>query len=203
MRVVVEEVVYHPVAELRREHLAHLRVVDDETAARTRRVASLQQLVSEIHQFPLLVHFEARLVRTAPLVASRVMVCLNQIRQKGMVRNRIPGIGGELLDRTNRLPVVAVVVVRVVVARIEVEVPSVVVVRVRDGRPVVAVRTGIVERSPVAVAAAGDSFRPAFFTDGRTWRFGTSAHLHVICRFHEVTSVGPARPPFATGIAAA
>ena len=61
------------------------------------------------------------------------------------------------MNRTNGLPVVAVeVVVRVVAARIEVEVSRDVVVRVRNGRPVVAARTGIAERSPVAAAGAGE-----------------------------------------------
>ena len=64
---------------------------------------------------------------------------------------------GEPLDRTNRLPVVAVAAARAVVARNEEEVPrAIVVARARNGRPVVAERTGIVERSPVAVAGAGE-----------------------------------------------
>ena len=64
---------------------------------------------------------------------------------------------GEPLDRANRKTVVAVVeVVRAAAARKEVEAPRVAVaVRVRDGRPVVAVRTGTVERSTVAEVGAG------------------------------------------------
>ena len=60
------------------------------------------------------------------------------------------------------MPDVAAEVVREEDARIEVEVPRVeVAVRVRDGRPEAAVRNGFVERSPVerspvAVAAAGE-----------------------------------------------
>ena len=62
---------------------------------------------------------------------------------------------GEPSDRTNGLPVDAVVVVRVAEARKETEVPrEVAVARVRNGRPVVAERTGIEERSPKAVAGA-------------------------------------------------
>ena len=65
---------------------------------------------------------------------------------------------GEPLERANRLPVAAVVaVVRVVEARIEVRpISAAVAVRVRHGRPVVAVRTGTVERSPVAAAGTGE-----------------------------------------------
>lgn len=65
---------------------------------------------------------------------------------------------GEPLDRTNRPAVVAeAAVVRAVVARTEAEVPrGVAAARVRDGRPVEAVRTGTDERSPVAVAGAGE-----------------------------------------------
>ena len=59
---------------------------------------------------------------------------------------------GEPLERPNRLPVVAVVGVRAAVTRIEVEEPrEVAAVRMRNGRPIVDVRTGMVERSPVAV----------------------------------------------------
>ena len=60
------------------------------------------------------------------------------------------------LDRANREPERAGVVVRVVAARIEAEVPRAAVVRVRDGRPDVAVRTGKVKRSPEAGAGAGE-----------------------------------------------
>ena len=62
---------------------------------------------------------------------------------------------GEPLERTNRLPVVAVAEVgpHVVATRIEVEGPRVAfVARVRNRRPTVAVRTGFVERSPAAEA---------------------------------------------------
>ena len=61
---------------------------------------------------------------------------------------------GEPLERTNRLPAdAAAAVERVVAARIEEEVPRVVVeVRARNRRPIEAVRTGIEERSPDAVA---------------------------------------------------
>ena len=64
---------------------------------------------------------------------------------------------GETLDGTNRLPEVAVVVARGVAARIEAEVPrlGVVVVRVRNGRPVGASRTDMAERRPVAEAGTG------------------------------------------------
>ena len=62
---------------------------------------------------------------------------------------------GEPLDWANRITEVAAVVARAVVARIEVEAPRVVVVaRAWNGRPVEAVRTGKVERSPEAVAGA-------------------------------------------------
>ena len=56
-------------------------------------------------------------------------------------------------NRTNALTVVAVVVVRIDVSIVEVQVPRVVrVVRVERRRPVVAVRTLIVETRFVAVA---------------------------------------------------
>ena len=63
----------------------------------------------------------------------------------------------EPLDGANRLPVVAVVVARTVLARIEADVPcfGVVVVRVRNGRPVGTSRTGMAERRPEAVAGTG------------------------------------------------
>ena len=64
---------------------------------------------------------------------------------------------GGPLDRTNGETVEAVGVVRAVAARAEVEAPGVEgIARVRNGRPVVAVRTGIVEEgSPAAVAGGG------------------------------------------------
>ena len=64
---------------------------------------------------------------------------------------------GESLDGANRPPEVAGAVAHAVVAQVEVEAPrEVVVVRVRDGRPEVAVQIGTVERSPEAVAGAGE-----------------------------------------------
>ena len=63
---------------------------------------------------------------------------------------------GEPLDRANRLPVVAAAVVREATARIEAQLADVVVARVRNGRPVGAVRTGTAERSPTDVAGAGE-----------------------------------------------
>ncbi len=64
---------------------------------------------------------------------------------------------GEPLDGANRMPVFAAeVAVRAVFARIEAEAPrAVVVARVRDGRPEVAVRTGSGERKPSTEAGAG------------------------------------------------
>ena len=67
---------------------------------------------------------------------------------------------GEPLHRANRLPIVAVVDARVVEARTEVEAPCVaVVVRDRNRRPVPAVRTGLLERSPAAGAGKKDAGR--------------------------------------------
>ena len=64
---------------------------------------------------------------------------------------------GEPLDGANRPPVAAAVVVaRAMAARVEVEAHRVVVAQVRDGRPVVAVRTGKVELNPIAVAGGGE-----------------------------------------------
>ena len=69
------------------------------------------------------------------------------------------GVEGDrhALHGANRKPEVAVVAVLVVAARIAIKAPCVVfvVVRVRAGRPVDAVRTGIDERSPATVAGAG------------------------------------------------
>ena len=59
------------------------------------------------------------------------------------------------LNGTDRLPVGTVTVVRAEVNRIEVVAPCVVTARNRDGRPGEADRTGMVERSPVAVAGVG------------------------------------------------
>ena len=62
------------------------------------------------------------------------------------------------MDRANRLPVIAVAVARVVVARIEMQYSgevSDVAVRVRDGRPIDAAPTGT-ERSPPAEPGAGE-----------------------------------------------
>ncbi|MBQ6008303.1 MAG: hypothetical protein IJL17_07180 [Kiritimatiellae bacterium] len=57
MRVVVEEVVYHPVAEFRREHLAHLRVVDDVVPeVRLRAHAPVRKLQQLAHGKPEEVH---------------------------------------------------------------------------------------------------------------------------------------------------
>ena len=64
---------------------------------------------------------------------------------------------GGSLDRANRLPVAAPVAARVVAARSEVHpAGEVKVARVRDGRPVVAVRTGIFERTSEDIAGAGE-----------------------------------------------
>lgn len=64
---------------------------------------------------------------------------------------------GEPLDRANRQPVAAVTVVGVVASRIEVEGLRVVAdVRARDGRPVVAIRIGIVEQKSIAEAGTRD-----------------------------------------------
>ena len=64
---------------------------------------------------------------------------------------------GEPLDRANGLPAGAVVAARAEAARIEVEAPRAEVAdRERNGRPAAAVRTGTVERSPVAAAGAGE-----------------------------------------------
>ena len=66
---------------------------------------------------------------------------------------------GEPLDRTNRKTPPAVEVARAVAARIEAEVPRVEVdVRVRNGRPEVAERTGIAVRSTEAAAGAGKKY---------------------------------------------
>ena len=62
------------------------------------------------------------------------------------------------MDRANRLPAEAVVAERPAVARNEVETPrvAVVVVPVRDGRPIGAERTDIAELRPIADASAGE-----------------------------------------------
>ena len=75
------------------------------------------------------------------------------LKSQGSLRSLL----GEPLDGANRLPVVAEVVARAVAAQIEAEVPrlGVVVVRVRNRRPVGASRTGMAERRPGAEAGAG------------------------------------------------
>ena len=66
-----------------------------------------------------------------------------------------------LKNGPHRVTVVAVVVVHVGVARIEVEVPRVVrVVRVERTRPVVAVAACVVETAIVAVARSGQEETP-------------------------------------------
>ena len=72
----------------------------------------------------------------------------------------VSSLFGEPLDGANRLSVEAVVEARGVAARIEDEVPrlGVVVVRVRNGRPVGASRTGMAERHPVAEAGTGKEY---------------------------------------------
>ena len=62
------------------------------------------------------------------------------------------------MDGANGLPVVAVGVVRAVAVRTETEEPRAAAARVRNGRTVGAVRTGTEERSPVAVAGAGEKY---------------------------------------------
>ena len=75
---------------------------------------------------------------------------------KHAVAMAIRSLLGEPLNRTNRPPEKTAAAVHAVAARIEVEAPRVVAIRVRHGRPVVADRTGTAERSPIAVATAGE-----------------------------------------------
>ena len=68
---------------------------------------------------------------------------------------------------SDRLTVVAVVVVHVVVVRIEVEVPRVVrVVRVERTRPIVAVRPNVVEIAIPTVARSGQEETPSICVSG-------------------------------------
>lgn len=74
----------------------------------------------------------------------------------------IPKEKASAVDGTNVLTVVTVVVVRVGIARIEVEVATVSgIARIKRRRPVVAVRALIVERSAIPVARGGQEYQLA------------------------------------------
>ena len=138
----------------------------------------------------LLAHLELDLIPLAALVTPSCEVGAVEVFQKAM-RRVVRSGGCKCSHRTDRLPVVAVVVVPVEVARIEVEVPRVVrIVRIWRRRPAVAVRAGVVEVRVVAVAGRRTRYRAATFTRRRResgcWK--PSANFAVIHR-HEFTSV--------------
>lgn len=77
------------------------------------------------------------------------------------MRRNIKNVANAAPHRANRLTVVAVVPIRVVVVRVEVQLVRV--ARVVDrGRPVVAVRTGVVEVGTIA-PTGGRKKNPPFF----------------------------------------
>ena len=138
----------------------------------------------------LLAHLEPDLIPLAALVPPGGEIGTVEVFQKAM-RCVVRSGGCKCSHRTDRLPVVAVVVVPVEVARIEVEVPRVVrIVRIRRRGPVVAVRAGVVEVRVVAVAGGRTRYRAATFTRRRRESDSRkpSANFAVIHR-HEVTSV--------------
>ena len=94
-----------------------------------------------------------------------VTLALRTEELKNQMRSRC-SLFGEPVDGANEQPVVAVVVVRNAATRIEVEAPRVVVVRARNGRPVVSAR--IQNGRPVAA-------RCYTTTKARCFLFFTSA----------------------------
>lgn len=98
-----------------------------------------------------------KLIRLITFVLAGIKISLTQVGQKTFPRQAENGAFGKVLaDCSDRLTVVAVVVVHVGVARIEVEVPRVVrVVRVERTRPVVAVAASVVKLIVPAVASSG------------------------------------------------
>ena len=121
VRVVVVEVMHYAVTEVGGEHLPLLRVGDDETRRWARTVAPLQKLVAKHLQVPLPVPLKPLLVRLVPLVPPCVEISLAQVGQKPLPRQAANGIVRQVLrtHRSDRLPVVAVVVVHVLVVRVE------------------------------------------------------------------------------------
>ena len=105
-----------------------------------------------------------KLVGLVALVAAGIVISLTQVGQKPFPRQAENGCFRQVLTRTHwsdRLTIVAVVVVHVVVVRIEVEFPRVVrVVCVERTRPVVAVAACVVEIAIVAVASSGQEEAP-------------------------------------------
>ena len=104
--------------------------------------------------------FKPELVWLVAFMAASIKISLTQVDKKHFPRQAENGWFGQVLQprahSSDRLTVVAVVVVHVVIVRIEVEVPRVVrVVRVERTRPVVAVAACVVETAFVAVARSG------------------------------------------------
>ena len=80
--VIVVEVVYDAVAELRGEDLAALRVGDDEAGGLAGAVGALPQLVAQCLQLCLGMALEAQLVRLLPLMAAGIEVGQVQVGQQ-------------------------------------------------------------------------------------------------------------------------
>ena len=164
MRVVVIKMMHDSVTEVGGKHFTLLGVVDDKTRRWQGLIGAVPQGIAQRFEVFLQMRFKMKLIGLVAFVAAGIIVSLTQVGKKPFPRQAENGCFRQVLTRTHwsdRLTIVAVVVVHVVVVRIEVEVPRVVrVVRVERTRPVVAVAASVVEAAIVAVASGGQEETP-------------------------------------------
>ena len=149
--VVVVQMMYNPVAELRGKHFAFNRILHHKTYRRRWFVAAVAQLVIQLYKIGFQIHLETQLARGVAFVATCVVICPEQISEECV------HLVGKGLDEAHGLPVAPIVAVHVHFARIEVEVPSVV-RTIGRGRPIVAVGAHVVHIAiAIAVARGGQN----------------------------------------------
>ena len=160
MRVIVIEMMHDAVAEVGGKHLSLLGVGDDEATGGFGFIRPVEKLITQLNKILSQISFKSLLVWFVALMAAGIIISLTQVGKKPFPRQGENGCFRQVLPRrthwSDRLAVVAVVVVHVDVARIEVEVPCVVrVADVERTRPVVAVAACVVEAAIVTVAGSG------------------------------------------------
>ena len=80
--VVIQQVMNHPVAELRGEHLAHLGVMDDEAGGRPGTVPPGNDCIPETEQFSFQIALETQLIVLPALMPAGILVSLVQVSQQ-------------------------------------------------------------------------------------------------------------------------
>ena len=165
MRVVVIKVMHDAVAEVGGKHLTLFGVGDDKTGRGQRLISAVPQRITQRFKVFFQMRLKMKLIGLVALMAAGIIISLTQVGKKPFSRQAENGCFRQVLTRTHgsdRLSIVAVVVVHVVIVRIEVEFPRVVrVVRVERTRPVVAVRASVVELTVPTVARSGQEETPS------------------------------------------